>query len=118
MGLQLLKLEEVAYFTFIYTTHTEILDIILKMGLISASKFIIIFIISTVNISLSDSNATYIEIDHGLVPREIKNINDMSPLPVPPGRDSVMKKYTVSKRPIQEIILDIDENKQSNNINI
>ncbi|CAL4247339.1 unnamed protein product, partial [Meganyctiphanes norvegica] len=68
--------------------------------------------------SILTSNLNYIEIDHELVPRTIENINEMSPLPVPPGRNnSEMRKFPVSKRQIQRIILEIEENKGSNDIN-
>ncbi|CAL4157136.1 unnamed protein product, partial [Meganyctiphanes norvegica] len=62
---------------------------------------------SPVASSILTSNLNYIEIDHELVPRTIENINDMSPLPVPPGRNnSEMRKFPVSKRQIQRIILE------------
>ncbi|CAL4115886.1 unnamed protein product [Meganyctiphanes norvegica] len=72
------------------------------------------------NVMAVHSEATgsshYIEIDHELEPRKIENINDMSPLPVPPGRDEAVKKYPVSKRQIQSIILETEEQKESNDV--
>jgi len=101
------------------------------MGVIGPTKMLHIILACTVflikitehggavgNPVLSTSNLTYIKIDHELVPRKIQNINELSPLPVPPGRDSAMRKYPVSKRLIQEIILENNNQKGSNDINI
>ena len=55
------------------------------------------------DISTSTRNVTYVEIDASLQPRRIEDINDVLPLPVPPGRDYEMKKYPVFKRQVQEI---------------
>ncbi|CAL4191762.1 unnamed protein product [Meganyctiphanes norvegica] len=92
------------------------------MGLISLTKFFYIILVFTaartsVDSSRLSSNGNYVKIDHELIPRKIENINDISPLPVPPGRDSATRKFPVSKRQIQSIILEIEEKKESSNTN-
>ncbi|CAL4069488.1 unnamed protein product [Meganyctiphanes norvegica] len=95
------------------------------MGVLSVTRALHILLTSTVllfnivqhEVASMDVPTKYIQIDHDLVPRKLENINDMTPLPVPPGRNNLTKKYPIHKKNIQDVILNIDKQNDINSIN-